>query len=97
MSFAPKKNTYIDTEISRLVLKMQDMEVDSDKYGAALERLSKLQKIRQEEKPDRASSDTMLSVAAHLVGIVLIIKHENVNVITSKALNFVPTPKTHKH
>jgi hypothetical protein len=88
--FAPKKNTYVDNEISRIVLAMQDMEVDSDKYGATLERLSKLQKIRQEEKPDRVSSDTIAAVAANLIGIAIIIKHENVNVITSKALGFIP-------
>lgn len=93
MSLAPKSNTYVDGEISRIILAMQDEEVHSQKYNALLEQLSKLQKIRQEEKPDRASMNTMLTVGANLLGIALIIKHEDVNVITSKALSFIVKPK----
>lgn len=94
MSLVPKMNTYVDHEISRTVLVMQDLEVISEEYSATLEQLSKLQKIRQEEKPDRLSSNTLLTVAANLAGIFLIIRHENVNVITSKAMNFIVKPKT---
>jgi len=32
-------------------------------------------------------------IAANLLGIVMVIKHENVNVITSKALNMIPKLK----
>jgi hypothetical protein len=97
MSFVPKANTYVDDEIARIVAVMKDQEVNSDEYNVSLERLLKLQKIRHEEKPDRPSSDTLLSVAAHLVGIVLIIRYEHVHVITSKAMSFVPQPKAHKN
>lgn len=91
--FAPKKNTYVDNEIARVVLKLQNVEPDTEEYGATLEKLSKLQKIRQEEKPDRISSDTIASGAINLIGIALIIRHENLNVIASKALSFVSKVK----
>lgn len=95
MSIVPKTNTYVDHEISRTVLRLQDLEPDSDEYGALLERLSKLQKIRQEEKPDRPKLDTILTVTANLIGVTLILMVEHEHVITSKAMNFVMKPKTY--
>jgi hypothetical protein len=92
--FAPKKNTYVDDVIARLTVKMHnDMEAGSEEFGVALDQLSKLQKIRQEEKPDTVSSDALLAAAVNILGIALIIKHEHVNVITSKALGFIPKLK----
>lgn len=88
--FAPKMNTYVDKEIARTILMLQEKEPDSKEYAATLEHLTKLQKIRQEEKPTRLSSDTMLVVGANLIGMLLIIRHENVNVITTKALSLIP-------
>lgn len=91
--FAPKKNTYVDDEIARLVLELQGQDPKNEEYASILERLGKLQKIRQEEKPDRVSSDTIAVVAANLLGIILVIRHENVNVVTSKALSFIHKAK----
>jgi hypothetical protein len=94
MSLAPKMNTYVDGEIARVVVVLQEKEVGSEEYATLLEQLNKLHKMRQDEKPDRVSSNTMLTVAANLIGIAAIIRHENVNVITSKAMNFIIKPKT---
>jgi len=86
----PKKNTYVDDLIARLTVKMHnEMEAGSEEYGVALEQLSKLNKIRQDEKPDQVCSDALLGAAVNILGIALIIKHEHVNVITSKALSFI--------
>jgi hypothetical protein len=87
--FLPKMSTYVDKEITRTILVMQEKEPDSKEYSDLLERLGRLQKIRQEEKPDQASTDTLLTVGANLLGIVLILRHEELNMITSKALQFV--------
>lgn len=93
--FAPKKNTYVDDLIARLTAKMHnEMTAGSEEYGVALDQLSKLQKIRQDEKPDRVSSDAILGAAVNILGIALILKHEHVNVITSKALGFIPKVKS---
>ena len=85
----PKSNTYVDGEISRAVMRLQAAEVDSDEYGVLLERLGKLQKIRHEEKPENPTSDAILSSATNLIGIFMILRHEQLNVITSKATSFV--------
>ena len=68
---------------------LQGARVDSQEYGELLGRLEKLQRIRQEERPDNFSSDGLLMAATNLIGIFAILQHENLNVITSKALSFV--------
>jgi hypothetical protein len=91
--FTEKKNTYVDDQIVRITVKLQHLEIDSKEYREAVELLSTLQKIRQEEKPNMPSSDTMLTIGANLLGIILILRHEHLNVITSKAVSFVPKLK----
>jgi hypothetical protein len=83
-------NTYVDKEIARTILVLQEKEVDSKEYAITLERLGKLQNIRKEELPDRPSTDTLLTVGANLLGIILILRHEELNFITSKAIGFIP-------
>jgi hypothetical protein len=85
----PKSNTYVDGEISRTVIALQRATIDSEEYGTLLGRLEKLQKIRQEEKPDAVSTDVLVMAATNLIGIIAILQYENLNVVTSKALSFV--------
>jgi hypothetical protein len=93
MSPFKEKKTYVDDLISKTVRELHDLEIDSEEYASFLDRLGKLQKIRQDEKPNLPSPDTILTVGANLVGIFMIIHHERVNVITSKALSFVLKPR----
>jgi hypothetical protein len=46
-------------------------------------------KLQDLEKPDRVSKETWAVISANLAGIVMIIAHERVNVIASKALSFI--------
>lgn len=46
-------------------------------------------KIKESDNPRRVSPDTWAIVAANLVGIGLILGHERLNVITTKALGFI--------
>lgn len=87
--FAPKVNTYVDNEISRTITVLQGHEPNSKEYGETLEQLQKLQKIRQEEKPDRLSTDAMFQGFVSILGIGLILQHEHLHPITSKALSFI--------
>jgi len=91
--FAPKVNTYVDGEISRVVMALQNQEVTDEKYDTLLNRLGKLHGMRQDEKPDTVSSDTIALIAANILGILLIIRHENVNVISTKAFSMLPRPR----
>lgn len=84
-----KEKTMLEKEIEEVLLDMKNMYVDSDEYEVALNHLSILHEIKLKEKKWNVSPDTMAIVAGNLLGIILILKHEELNVITSKAMNFV--------
>ena len=84
----------LDTLIERSVQELMEVGLHDDKADEILTRLEKLHKMKTAERSSRVSPDTAMTVAANLVGIALIIKHEHVNVITSKALGFVTKPKS---
>ena len=88
----PRPKTKLEIEIDKLVLALGDHEPNSDEYGQIIERLTKLNKVAVEKQPPRVSPDVVAKSVAHLIGIALIIRHENLNVITSKALSLVPKP-----
>jgi hypothetical protein len=83
------KHSYIDNEIARAVLLLQDHDVDSKEYEVILRRIETMHKLREEDKPKHPSPDTVLTVTANLIGIFMIIRHEELNVLTSKALSFI--------
>lgn len=88
-----KPKSRLEIQIEESILSLNDHSPDSDEYGEIVERLSKLHKINQDIRPASVDPNTALAVAANLVGIFAIIKHESINVISSKALNFVFRPR----
>lgn len=85
-----KEKTMLEKEIEAVLLDMKEMYVGSEEYEVALNHLLTLHEINNsKEKKWNVSPDTMAVVAGNLLGIVLILKHEELNVITSKAMNFV--------
>lgn len=95
--FSIKQNpteSKLDAEIESLLDKLADTEKDSEDYDKIVERLSKLYKLKPEERPKRLSPDTMLVVAANVFGILWLARYERENVIKSKnALNMVMKPR----
>lgn len=89
-SIFKKEKTMLEKEIEAVLLEMKDMYVGSEEYEIALNHLSTLHEInKSKEKKWNVSPDTMAIVVGNLLGIILILKHEELNVITSKAMNFV--------
>lgn len=84
-----RKKSELEKVIDSILGSMSKLEPDSDEYGKMASNLEKLLKAKSYEKSKVISPDTMLVVIANLIGIVLILKHENVDIITSKALSFV--------
>jgi hypothetical protein len=84
-----KKETKYDREIDRALKKLGDTTIGSEDYDTILEQVSKLHEMKQEEKPNRISPDTMLQIAGTLVSIWRITSYERENVIRSTALGFV--------
>lgn len=88
-----KIESLLDTEINAALEELKDLDKNSNEYGQRLERISKLHKLKAEESPKRISPDNALVVAANLVGIIVIIHHERVAMITTKAMSFVMRPR----
>lgn len=83
----------LDAEIRAALDKLKEIEKkDSEEYGTVLDRISKLHKLKAEESPKKVSPDTALVVAANVFGILAIINHERLSVITSKATGFIIKP-----
>lgn len=87
----PPEKTALEKTIERLHDDMQTFDPYTEQYAKMAENLGKLYKLREHDQVRRwrPSPDVVLTVAANLIGIGMIIKHEDVNVISSKALGFV--------
>ena len=84
----------IEDELERAIACLKTALTDSEEYAKMLTTVERLHGMLDEEKPDRPiSKETLATIGANLFGIFMIIKHERVNVITSKALSFVIRPK----
>lgn len=87
--FTKKKKTMLEQEIDEVLKEMGTMHTSSDEYVVTLERLERLYKLNEKKEVYRVSPDTLAVVAGNLLGIVMILHHEELNVVTSKALGFV--------
>lgn len=87
----PKEPTSLETEIERVVKYISDAPPDSDEYKAAVKQLQVLHQMKEAEKPESVSINTVLTVAANITGILVIVGHERAHVITSQAVKFVRT------
>jgi len=54
---------------------------------------SELTKLRKEQRSSAISKDTIAVVGGNLLGIFMVIKHESVNVVTSRAMSLLLKPK----
>ncbi|HVI79226.1 MAG TPA: hypothetical protein VM715_13910 [Candidatus Acidoferrum sp.] len=86
--FTRKAVSPLQTAIDNAVLELANHRITSDEYATIVNHLCKMQEI-ENKNSRRLDPNTMASVAANIAGILMIIHHEHVNVITSKALGFV--------
>lgn len=88
-----QKGSPFDPEIARLLAELKNQEPNSEKYGTTLDRLTKVHKMKADECRDRVRLDTLVTSGASLIGILLILNHEQLHPITSKAFGIMPRPK----
>lgn len=86
--FAHGESEY-DKQVRRMLRELETTDPNSEEYGRIVERLNKLQKMRAEDRPEKLSPNTAALVATNILGIVMIVRHEQFNVIATKALGFV--------
>lgn len=87
------KRTMLEKEIESVLADMATMEPASEDYGVYADHLKVLYEAKATEKSKRPSTDVMISTAGSLIGILLIINHERLNIISTKALQFVTRGK----
>jgi len=79
----------LEEAINTVLKEMSSVGADSPQYEKLVEQLDKLYKIRDTQLPDRVSMDTLAAVLGNLAGLVLVLKHEQVAIITSKAFGMI--------
>lgn len=69
---------------------LKDHKPDSEEYATIVDQITKLKALMPEKQTRKPLSyDAIFTVIGSLTGIGMIIRHEELNVITSKALSFV--------
>lgn len=83
----------LDAEIASALEELKNHEKTSVEYGAIVDHMTKLHKLKTEERSKPISPDTVLTVAANIFGILWVTRYEREHVITSKALGFGMKPR----
>ena len=84
-----RKKSKLEIVIDSILDDMSKVEANSNEYSDMAKNLETILKAKSYEKQKGISPDTIAIVAGNLIGIVLILKHEKVDIITSKALGFI--------
>lgn len=85
----PRHQRMIEQDLEHILAMLPITQPDSQEYAKLLTSAERLYGMLDRPKSTPISRETLVTVGANLLGILLIIKHEDVNVITSKALGFV--------
>jgi hypothetical protein len=85
-----KEPSRLEKAIERTQQELANEPVLSDEYAEILERMSKLHRMKTDETSSPVSKDTLAIIGANLLGILIIVKHEHLNVITTRAMNMIP-------
>ena len=94
MQLFKKEKTSLDELIDTVQTQMFGYDADSDEFKKAAKRLDLLYKMRSSTSTDRLNINTAVAVVGNLAGILLILNHERLHVVTSKALSFVLKTRT---
>lgn len=90
MWFQKKEKTELDEAIEHRIVQLnEDDSVEED--AKKIEKLKELVEIKEKLEGPKVTinPNTIATVAGSLIGSILIINHERVNVITSKAFGLV--------
>lgn len=85
----PMEKSLLDEAIDDIFREMTVMNADSKEYSRMVKQLEKLYALRDGNKSDSVSKDTIALITANLLGIGIIVGYERMNVVTSKALMFL--------
>jgi hypothetical protein len=90
--FDPKLNhepNKLEETLDELFDSLSFRSGDTDEYAKIVDQIQKLYPLKDHDSKRKISPDTLAMIAANLAGIALIVGHERMNVVTSKAIGFV--------
>ena len=89
--FQLKKPSKLELENDRLKDLLADLDPLDKDYETIQKRIAINDRLIDDSTPNRLSVDgnTILTVTANVVGILLILQHENLHAVSSKALGFI--------
>lgn len=90
------RRSKLDHEIDAVIEQMAAVSADSEDYTAMaqnLERLTKLKEVVEKNKRPKLNPNQVLAVACSLIGLVLTLGYERLNVITGKAWSLITRTK----
>jgi hypothetical protein len=92
-SLSNETETPIDKQITCVLDEMTTVGVTTEEFPTLLSYLERLHALRQKERREPISRDTIALIAGNLMGILLIVAYEQKHVITSKGFGQVIRPK----
>lgn len=72
---------------------MLSEDANSEEFREMADQLERLYAMKKSNTSSRLSPDTAVAVAGNLLGIGLILNHERLHIVTTKALGFVMKTK----
>lgn len=84
----PQQNPF-DREVERLLGLMSELDPTTDDYKKAVEALKTLCEARSKKPAFPIDLEMLIQSFTSILGIVLILNHERINVVTSRAIGFV--------
>lgn len=87
--FRRKEKSPLDQLIAKAARELMLTQTNSTEFKAGVDQLAKLHVMRETESRNRVSPDVTATIIANLAGILLIISHERINVINSKAMGLL--------
>jgi hypothetical protein len=76
----------LDESMTRLIREMGYHDVDSEEYDVCLYNLERLSALRSNDRHRPVSLDTIVTGAVNIIVVCIIVNHERMGVLTSKAL-----------
>ena len=90
----PSQNkTPVEKELGILFAELRLHGPSSEEYSIILDRIVQVHKLKADEKPLQVSPDTLIIAGTNLLGIILILNHERLNIITTKTMSLVLKPR----
>lgn len=90
MKTPPKENKVnFQTEIDRALASLHELPIESEEYAKAIKNIEVLCAARAQKANDAPSMDTLLTIGANILGILVILNYEQAHILTSKAVSFI--------